>query len=332
MGKLRVVIDGMGGDNAPGEIVRGAVDAIADNKDIEVTIVGDSAAIEAEFLKYAYDKDAIKIRHASEVIETSESPAVAIKTKKDSSLVVGMKMLDNDEGDAFVSAGNSGAILVGGQTIVGRIKNVRRAAFGALLPTKRGVSMLIDCGASVDASPRQLVQFARMGSIYMKDVVGVKDPTVGIVNIGAEEEKGNALVKETFPLLKACEDIHFTGSVEARDIPFGPVDVIVAEAFVGNVVLKMYEGTASLLLGKIKEAFYSSTRSKIGALLVKPAIKKILKDFDATEYGGSPLFGCKKLVVKMHGNAKAKETKNAILQCGQFLHEEINRKFEEELR
>lgn len=227
--------------------------------------------------------------------------------KKDSSIVKAMKLVKEGEADAFVSAGSSGAVLVGGQVIVGRIKGIERAPLAPLIPTAKGVSLLIDCGANVDARPSHLVQFAKMGSIYMEHVIGVKKPKVGIVNIGAEEEKGNALVKETFPMLKACEDIDFIGSVEARDIPSGVADVIVCEAFVGNVILKLYEGLGATLISKIKGGMMSTLRSKIGALLVKPALKETLKTFDASEYGGAPLLGLNGLVVKTHGSSTAKE-------------------------
>ena len=201
---------------------------------------------------------------ASEVIETGEPPVMAIRKKKDSSIVKGLNLVKDGVCDAFVSAGSSGAILVGGQVIVGRIKGVERPPLAPLFPTSKGFSLLVDCGANVDSKPSQLVQFAKMGTIYMRELMGIENPTVGIVNIGAEEEKGNSLVKETFPLLKECKDINFVGSVEARDIPEGPVDVMVCDAFVGNVILKLYEGTASTLMKIIKQSMMSSLRGKIG--------------------------------------------------------------------
>ena len=215
--------------------------------------------------------------------------------------------------------------------IVGRIKGVERPPLAPLIPTKDGVALLIDCGANVDARPSHLVQFAKMGSIYMENVVGVKNPRVGIVNIGAEEEKGNALVKETFPLLKECKDINFIGSVEARDIPAGVCDVIVCEAFVGNVILKLYEGVGATLISKVKAGMMQNLRSKIGALLVKPALKATLKSFDASQYGGAPLLGLKGLVVKTHGSSKAVEITNSIIQCVQFKQQNINEKIKEHI-
>ena len=195
-----------------------------------------------------------------------------------------------------------------------------------LIPTRKGVSLLVDCGANVDARSSHLVQFAKMGSIYMENVLGIDNPRVAIVNIGAEEEKGNALVKETFPLLKSCPDINFVGSIEARDIPNGEADVIVCEAFVGNVILKLYEGVGATLISMVKEGMMGTLRSKMGALLVKPALKKTLKSFDASEYGGAPLLGLKGLVVKTHGSSKAKEVTNSIIQCVTFKEQEINEK------
>ena len=242
-----------------------------------------------------------------------------------------MNLVKTHMADAFVSAGSSGAILVGGQLLVGRIKGVERPPLAPLIPTANGLSLLIDCGANVDARPSHLVQFAKMGSIYMEYIVGVKNPRVAIVNIGAEEEKGNALVKETFPLLKNCTDINFIGSIEARDIPSGNADVIVCEAFVGNVILKLYEGLGATLLGKVKESLMSSLRSKLGALLIKPALKETLKTFQADEYGGAPLLGLNGLVVKTHGSSKAKEVTNSIIQCIRFREQKINEKIKEKL-
>ena len=327
----KVAVDAMGGDNAPGELVKGAVDAVNGRRDIKVLLVGQQDVVKEELAKYNYPEDQIEVVHAEEVIETAEPPVNAIRKKKQSSIVVGMNMVKQKEADAFVSAGSSGAILVGGQGIGGSIKGVERPPLAPLIPTEKGVSLLIDCGANVDARPSHLVQFAKMGSIYMENVVGIKNPKVAIVNIGAEEEKGNALVKETFPLLKECKDINFVGSIEAREIPHGEADVIVCEAFVGNVILKLMEGLSTTLIGAVKKGMMSTLRSKIGAALALPALKSTLKTFDVSQYGGAPLLGLNGLVVKTHGSAKAIEVTNSIYQCVTFKEQDINGKIKKNI-
>lgn len=328
---IRVAVDAMGGDNAPAEIVKGAVEALKASTDLKVILVGQEEAVQQELSKYQYDASRMEVVNATEIIEMAEPPVQAIRSKKDSSIVVAMKLVKNGEADAFVGAGSTGAVLVGGQLIVGRLKGVERPPLAPLLPTEKGASLLIDCGANVDARPSHLVQFAKMGSIYAEHVMGIKNPRVGIVNIGAEEEKGNALVKETYPLLKECSDINFIGNVEARDIPYGPCDVLVCEAFVGNVILKLYEGVGSALIKEIKSAMLSTTAGKIGGLLAKPSLKGVVKKFDASEYGGAPLLGLKGLVVKAHGSSKAKEVTTAIEQCVSFTEADIAAKIEKSL-
>ena len=297
---IKIAVDAMGGDNAPGEIVKGAVDAVTERNDITVCLTGQKDVIEKELSKYTYKIEQIEIVDAPEVIETGEPPVNAIRKKKNSSLVVGLNLVKNGEADGFI-------------------------------PTEKGVSLLIDCGANVDARPSHLVQFAQMGSLYMKYVMGIENPRVAIVNIGVEEEKGNALVKETFPLLKECKNINFIGSIEAREIPHGGADVIVCEAFTGNVILKLYEGVGATLIHMVKQGMMATLRSKIGALLVKPALKTTLKAFDASQYGGAPLLGLKGLVVKTHGSSKRTEVRNSIIQCVTFKEQEINEKIKESL-
>lgn len=327
----RIAVDAMGGDNAPLEIVKGVVEAVNENSKIKVYLTGLQEVIKKELVQYTYNAEQIEVVNATEVIETAEPPVMAIRKKKDSSIVVALNLVKDGVCDAFVSAGSSGAVLVGGQLIVGRIKGIERPPLAPLIPTETGCSLLIDCGANVDARPSHLVQFAKMGSVYMESVVGISNPKVAIVNIGAEEEKGNALVKETFPLLKNCPEINFIGSIEARDIPTGYADVIVCEAFAGNIILKLYEGVGATLIKKVKAGMMTSLRSKIGALLVKPALKETLKAFSLDAYGGAPLLGLNGLVVKTHGSSKAVEIKNSILQCVTFKEQKINQKIKEKL-
>lgn len=328
---VKVAVDAMGGDHAPDEIVKGAIEAVNENEKVKVFLVGKEELVKEQLKKYEYDKRRVEVVNATEVIEMAEAPVNAIRKKKDSSIVKAMGMVKSGTCDAYVSAGSTGANLVGGQVLVGRIKGVERPPLAPLIPTATGVSLLIDCGANVDARPSHLVQFAKMGSVYMEYIMHVKNPKVGILNIGAEEDKGNALVKETFPLLQNCPDINFVGSVEARDVPAGVVDVVVCEAFAGNILLKTYEGVGSTLISKVKSGMMTSFRSKIGALLVKPALKKTLRAFDLEQYGGAPMLGLNGLVVKTHGNSKAVEIKNSILQCIDFKEQRINDKIKEKI-
>lgn len=329
--ELRIALDAMGGDNAPEEIIKGALIAIDKRSDIKVTLVGDEAKIQEELKKHEYNKEQLDVIHATEEITFHDAPVAAIRQKKDSSLVVALKLVKEGKADACISAGSSGAILAGGLFIVGRGKGIERAPLACLLPTANGVSMLIDCGANVDTKPSQLVQFAKMGSIYMQHVLGISSPKVALVNIGAEEEKGNAQTKETFPMLKACKEINFVGNIESREIPNGDADIIVCDAFVGNVILKLYEGLAKTLMKEIKSGMMRTLISKLGALLVKGGLKQVVKRFDATEYGGAPLLGLNGLVVKCHGNASHKEISNAIAQCVTFTEQNINAKIQEML-
>lgn len=330
--KVVIALDAMGGDYAPAETVKGAVEAVKEHPEIKVILVGKEKEVKDELSQYTFDTGNIEVVNATEVIDMGEVPTKAIREKKDSSLVVAMKLVRDEKADAVVSAGSTGAILVGGQLVVGRIKGIKRPALAPFVPSRKGFSLLIDCGANVDARPEHLLQFAQMGSVYFENVMGKKNPTVGIVNIGTEEEKGNQLVKETYPLLQECKGINFVGSVEAREIPSGGTDILVCEAFVGNVILKFFEGLAKTFLGCIKEGIMKSLRTKIGGMLIKPALKGLLKTFDVSSQGGAPLLGLKGLVVKAHGNSKSSEIKTALCQCIAFKENSINEKIQDKIQ
>lgn len=331
MEKVVVALDAMGGDYAPEQTVQGAVNAVNSSDEIRVILVGREELIQAELGKYEYPVDDIEVVNATEVIDMGDVPTVAIKDKKDSSLVVAMKLVREGKADAVVSAGSTGAILVGGQLVVGRLKGIKRPPLAPFIPTTKGFSLLIDCGANVDARPEHLLQFAQMGSIYYENVMGKKNPTVGLLNIGTEEEKGNQLVKDTKPLLKECKTINYIGSIESREIVKGAADVIVCEAFVGNVVLKFFEGLALTMFDSLKQGLLSSLRTKIGTILIKPALKGLKKQFDTSSQGGAPLLGLKGLVVKAHGNSTCKEIEIAIKQCISFKKQRINEKIKESI-
>lgn len=325
-----IAIDAMGGDNAPAEIVKGAVEASKSVK-YNLALVGKEELVNAELSKYNYDKSKITVVNATEVIETCEVPTVAIKQKKDSSMVVGLNMVKKGEAQAFVSAGNTGALLTGATVIVGRIKGVERPALGTLLPTEKGHTLLIDAGANVDAKPSYFPQFALMGSIYYENVMGVKEPKVGLVNIGVEESKGNAVVKEAYGLLKETKDINFIGNTEARDISLGDADVVVCDAFVGNVILKVMEGFGKSILRIIKKEILATVMSKLGAVLASGAFKRIKKYFDYDTVGGAPFLGLKGLVVKAHGSSDYRAVAGAIFQCEKFIDGDIVSKIAEKI-
>ncbi len=326
---IRIGIDAMGGDHAPSEIINGVVDYINANKKERsiVTLIGDSSIIESKLMNYNVNLDRIEIVHAKQIIKGDDQPMEAIAKKKNSSMVIGLTMLKEGRIDAFVSAGNTGALVAGGTVLVGRIKGIKRPALALFLPNMSGASLMLDCGANVDARPDFLAQFAYMGSLYAQNELGIKNPTVGLVNIGEEEEKGNKLVRETYQLLKKS-GLNFVGNVETRDIPKGGVDVLVCDAFVGNVILKHSEGMVKEVFGLIKKELNATITTKLGALMAKDAFKNIKKKFDYSEYGGAPLLGLKNLVVKAHGNSKRAEVKACLLQCEKFVKGDIANKIE----
>ncbi len=332
--KVVVALDAMGGDYAPKECVKGAVAAVKEYPELKVILVGKENAIKKELSEIEdknYNKDAIEIVNATEVIDMGDVPTSAIKDKKDSSLTVAMRLVREQKADAVVSAGSTGAVLVGGQLLVGRIKGIKRPPLAPFVPTTKGFSLLLDCGANVDAKPENLLQFAIMGSIYYENVMGKKNPTVALLNIGTEEEKGNQLVKSCKPLFKECKDINYIGSIEAREIIRGGADVIVCEAFAGNIALKLFEGVALTLFGTLKKELMSSVRTKIGTMLIMPALKNLKKQFDTGSQGGAPLLGLNGLVVKAHGNSKEFEIKVALSQCIDFKKGKINEKISERI-
>ena len=331
MEMTRIAVDAMGGDHAPSAMVDGALWALSEKEDIHLILVGDETKIHEAMAGKKYDEDRLTIVHADEVITNEESPVLAIRRKKNSSIVKALTMVKEEEADAFVSAGSTGAVLAGGTLIVGRLDGIERPALGSLLPTSKGMTLLIDCGANVDSKPHFLKQFAQMGSVYYSAILGKTNPTVGLVNNGAEAKKGNSLTKEAFGMLAETSGINFVGNVEGREVPEGMADVVVCDGFVGNVILKLYEGLAGTLLSMVKESLMSSTMSKIGALLSKNAFKGLKKKMDYTEYGGAPLLGLKALVVKSHGSSNAKAFKNAILQCKTFADQRVNEKIKQQL-
>lgn len=326
MNKMVITVDTLGGDNGSEFMVQGISEAMKLHDDFDIIVTGKEDELNTLIDKYGCDKNRITVLNATEMITCHDAPVEAIRTKKDSSLVVALKTVKEGKAQACISSGNTGAILAGGQFIVGRAKGIKRTPLAPLIPTSKGSSLLIDCGANVDAKPENLVQFAKMGSIYMENIEGVKNPRVGIVNIGAEDEKGNELVKTTIPLLRECKDINFIGSVEAREIPNGAADVIVCEAFVGNVILKLFEGTGKMFISEMKKTFKSGFITKIGAALIYKPLKKNLKRFNAKDKGGAPLLGLKGLVVKIHGNSKNTEVSSAIIQCRNFINNNVNEK------
>ena len=317
-----VAVDAMGGDHAPGAAVEGAVSALEDAEISKIILVGREVEIKTALQGFSFDAARLEIVHADEVIEVEESPTTAIKSKKNSSIVVGLNLVKGGGAAAFVSAGSTGAILTGGTVIVGRIPGVKRPALGVVFPNTQGYTFLVDSGANVDARPEYLLQFAQMGSIYMESIMDVKNPRVGLVNVGAEREKGNALTKEAYDLIEAS-DLNFIGNVEGRDIPLGAVDVAVCDAFVGNIILKYSEGFAKGIMSMLKAELMSSTTSKLGALLSRGAYKRLRKRFDYTEVGGAPFVGLKGLVVKAHGSSNAKAIKNAVKQCSKFIRADV---------
>lgn len=328
--KIKIVIDGMGGDNAPKAVVEGCVLALKET-DADIVITGRKSIIEAELSKCEYDKSRISVVHTEEVISTNESPVMAVRRKKDSSLVKALNLVKTGEADALISAGSTGAIMAGASLIIGRIKGVDRVALAPVMPGRNAPFMVIDAGANVDCKPEYLLQFAYMGKIYYENVLGVKNPSVGLINIGAESEKGNELTKAVYPLLKEA-DLNFAGNVEPRDVSNGDVNILVCDGFTGNTILKMYEGVASNIFSMLKEEIMGSFTAKLGGLLMKPVFDKFKRKFDYSEYGGTAFLGAKGICIKAHGSSDGKAFKNAILQAKECYDKDIINKIEIEIK
>lgn len=324
-----IAVDAMGGDQGLLATVKGSIEAIKE-LGVNIILIGNEEKIKNEILKNNYCGSDIEIINAEEVITNDEEPAMAIRRKKKSSMVIGLNLVKEGSADAFVSSGSTGALLAGGLFIVKRIKGVDRAALAIPYPTKRGVSLLLDAGANTDCKAKYLQQFAIMGSIYTEKILNIGNPKVSLINIGTEEGKGNELSKEAYLLLRSS-NINFVGNIEARDIPEGVADVLVCDGFVGNIILKLTEGLAMSIFSMLKDEFMSSIKSKIGALLLKSGLKKFKKRLDYTEYGGAPLLGTRGVVIKAHGSSDAKAIKNAIKQAKVFVENKVIEKIEDEI-
>lgn len=310
---MKIAVDGMGGDYSPHAVIEGCVEAIKEFKNIEIIIAGPEELISKELSKYEYNKDKITILDAKEIITNNDHPVMAIRRKKNSSIYRALELVKNQEADAVISGGSTGAFLAGATLVVGRIKSINRPALAPVMPGKNGPFMIIDCGANAECKPVNLVQFAQMGEIYFRSILNINNPNVGLINIGAEEEKGNELTKEAHKLLKEC-NFNFAGNVEPREIPEGSVNVLVCDGFVGNTVLKMYEGVVSTIFSTLKKEIMSSFRTKIAGALLKPVFDKFKENYDYTEYGGAAFLGVNGICIKAHGSSDAKAFKNAIRQ------------------
>lgn len=323
MAYLKIGIDAMGGDYAPREIISGSLMALSKFEDLKLIFFGDEVQILSEInVQGNKFHDRIEIVHTDEIISNNDTPVAAIKSKKNSSIVRGLDYLKDNQIEVFVSAGNTGALMAGGLLKIGRIAGVDRPALVSTLPTASGLVAMVDSGSNTDCKPVNLLQFAIMGSVYAKEVLGIKDPRIGLLNIGSEEEKGNELTKQVYSLLRET-DLNFVGNVEGRDVPYGKCDVLVCDGFVGNAVLKSMEGIASLIIDMLKEEMMKNNLTKLGAYLLKGGLKNILKKMDYKEYGGAPLLGIDGIIIKAHGNSDSRAFLNAIRQARIFVEHDV---------
>lgn len=327
---MRIIVDAFGGDNAPDEIMKGCEMAY-DEYGYEIVLVGDEDKIKQVSEKENIDISSMEIIDAPGVISMEDDPSEILKSKKDSSMYIGLENLADDNGDAFISAGNSGALVVGATMIVKRIKGISRCAFAPVIPKNKGAFMLIDSGANSDCRPEMLMQFGIMGSIYMEKVMKIHNPRVALANIGIEDYKGDILRQNAFDLI-LNSGVNFMGNIEARDIPDDVADVVVTDGFTGNIILKLYEGMACLLFGKFKEILSKNIKTKLAASLILSDIKRMKKEIDYNEYGGAPLIGIRKPVFKAHGDSEALTIKNSIRLTGQYVSQRVVRTISEELK
>lgn len=327
---MKILIDAMGGDNAPLEIIKGTMLAVDEFGIEEIVLLGDKSIVEKCVKENNIELKNTSVVHCSQVIENCDEARSVLKAKPDSSMAVGFKMLANGDGDAFVSAGNTGAITVGSTLIVKRIKGVKRPAIASVMPSGNNPFLLMDCGANAECKSEYLHQFGLLGSLYMENIMGVKNPRVALANNGSEETKGTPVVKEAYELMKNA-DYNFIGNIEGRQIPYGDADVVVADGFTGNLILKTYEGVAKVLMQGLKDAFYKNALSRLSYLGVRSGIDDMKRQFDYKEYGGAVMLGVKKPVVKAHGSADARCFKNGIKQAVWFLQTDLIDKIEKEL-
>lgn len=314
---MLIVVDAMGGDNAPNDIVQGCIDAVNEQEGFNVLLLGDSKRIKKILDENKFNTKRIDVKNTSEIITNDDIPTKAIRTKKDSSLVVGFNMLKQNEGDVLISAGNTGALLTGATLILGRISGIDRPALAPVIPTRKGGVLLIDAGFNTVCKPINYLQFGIMGSIYMKEIFKIEKPKVGLINVGSEEIKGNDTIRQAYTLLSKA-DLNFVGNIEGRDIPNGEVDVAVCDGFVGNVLLKFLEGVGTFIYDGLKDVYYKNIISKLSSLLVRGELKKFKKKLDYEEYGGVPVLGINGTVFKCHGNSNAKSFKKSMIKAYSF--------------
>lgn len=323
---MKIIIDAMGGDNAPEEIVHGAADA-AKAFDVQITLVGDEARVRPLCEKYGFPEDKLEIVHTETVLTMEDDPVAVVRGKKDCSMGVGLRLL-KEQGDAFLSAGNTGALHVGSSLLIRPLKGINRSAIATILPFERPI-LLMDSGANTNVTPEHLEQWARLGTIYMRDIMGVADPTVGLLNNGTEEHKGTEIASQTYARLRDAEGVNFFGNVEGSMIPLAPCDVLITDGFTGNITLKLIEGLSKFFFGKLKTMYTKNAASKLAFLLMKDQLYGLKKEFDASEYGGAPLIGLAKPVIKAHGNSNAKAIVNAVKQAMTFAGSGAIEKFDE---